>query len=166
MSKLRTTYIFQGFQVKYWIAKVREEKRKPTAPSPCESGGSGRVQNIALNDAHSSSATPEDCVQARETTKTVAVLETSKTIEKSHCCSCHVEEIMGICMRETHPSVQPRVHGERLEPLLQTISRLRRACCSAISLTSSPIGALMLIGLIRRIDFLICCSILRKRHTG
>jgi hypothetical protein len=161
-ERVRTTYIFQGFQVKYWIAKVREEKRKPTAPPRCESGGSGRVQNIALNEAHSLSATPEDCVQAGDTTKTVAVLEPSKTIEKSHCCSCQVEEIIGICMRETHPSVQPRVHSERLEPLLQTIFRLRKACCSATSLTSSHIGALMLIGLIRRTDFLICCSICEK----
>jgi chaperone BCS1 len=129
------------------------------APSPSESGGSGRVQNVALNEAHSSPATPQDCVQARETTNTVAVLETSKTVEKSHCCSCQViEDIRGICMRERIPSVQLRIQCKKFEPSSLTICRLRRACCSPTSLISRHVEVSLLFKTIRQTNFLTCCS--------
>lgn len=152
--------------VQDWMATVREEKIRLTKPAPRQESFSDTVHNALLNEPHSSHATPQDSAQAREGTDTVAALEASSMAEKSHCCSCQViEDIRNVCMREREPSVQSRVRSERSKQLLLTIFRLRRACCSTTSLTSRPIGALIAIEVIRRTEFLVCCSILRGRLT-
>lgn len=120
-----------------WIVKVREEKRKLTFPASHNKDFGGSVQNIALKEAHTSSATPQDALQAKETRNTVAALETSKMAAKSHCCSCRViEDIRDNCTRKIIPTVGPHFRCERLDSPVLTLTRLRRACCTATSLIS------------------------------
>ena len=125
--------------VQEWVVRARAEKR--------HTGGSGTPVD------ERSACTPTQDAQAGEMASPTALVEIPAV--ESHCCSCQIlDEIMGVYRADAMPSVS---YPPPTRPAFLTVYRLNRASYSTTSPTSRHIEALMLIELIRRTDFLICC---------